>query len=44
MSFMKSFNKIHKFTDADEAFECIQTIYNESRQTLLDSFDEFFKK
>ncbi len=43
MSFMKSFNKIHKFTDADEAFECIQTIYNESRQTLLDSFDDFSK-
>lgn len=43
MSFMKSFNKVYKFTDADEAVECIKELYDHSRQTLLDRFDEFSK-
>lgn len=38
MSFLSSFNKSQKFTDADEAFGAIRTIYEESRQKLLDGF------
>jgi AMP nucleosidase len=41
MSFMSSFNKSKKFTDADEALEFIKTIYAESREKLLKGFTEF---
>ncbi|MFA7275627.1 MAG: AMP nucleosidase [Pseudobdellovibrionaceae bacterium] len=43
MSFLMSFNKSRKFTNADEAFEQIKTIYNESRDKLLVAFDAFSK-
>lgn len=43
MSFLMSFNKSKKFTDADEAFEAIKAIYDESRAHLLKGFSEFSK-
>lgn len=43
MSFLKSFNKVYKFTDADEAFACIEELYNHSRGSLLEEFDAFSK-
>lgn len=43
MSFLKSFNRVHKFTDADEALACIEDLYNQSRETLLEAFDKFSK-
>lgn len=43
MSFMPSFNKSKKFTDADEALEAIKSIYGESREKLLSGFSAFSK-
>lgn len=43
MSFLMSFNKSKKFTDADEALEAIKAIYGESREKLLAGFSAFSK-
>lgn len=43
MSFLMSFNKSKKFTDADEALEAIKAIYAESKQTLMEGFSSFTK-
>ncbi len=43
MSFLKSFNKVYKFTDADEALQCITELYDAGRNHLLEEFDAFSK-
>lgn len=43
MSFLKSFNKVYKFSDADEAMACIEELYDNARDTLLSGFGEFSK-
>jgi AMP nucleosidase len=43
MSFLSSFNKSKKFTDADEALEEIKRIYGESKEKLLSGFSAFTK-
>lgn len=43
MSFLKSFNKVYKFTDPDEALACIEELYGHSRKVLLEGFDRFSK-
>ncbi len=41
MSFLKSFNKVYKFSDENEAFDCLQELYDDARQKLLGKFAEF---
>ena len=41
MSFLNSFNKVYKFSDENEAFDCLQELYDDARQKLLGKFAEF---